>query len=338
MQRFAGAFKKVFPNALCQWEDFSRQNAFDIRDAYFHDLISFNDDIQGTGAVATAMKIKEEKLRDQIFLIYGAGAGGIGIAEQIERALIESGLPDTEAQDRIFTLDRIGLVTSDIAEPYQSKFAKDSAELPWYRGQKDGNLLNVIKSARVTVLIGTSGQSGHFTKEVIAAMVANTERPVIMPLSNPTENSEASPADILHWTSGKALVAAGSPFEPVTQGGKKIRIGQCNNVFIFPGLGLGVLASGGREVLPAFFTAAAKAVSECVASEDFNKGILMPPVESLREAGRKVAFAVGCTAIRENVSGHCAFSEFQHRNDEERLKTLIERMMWKPEYVPLIPK
>lgn len=343
MQRFAGAFKKIFPNALCQWEDFSRQNAFDIRDAYLHDLISFNDDIQGTGAVAlsaiiTAMKIKEEKLRDQIFLIYGAGAGGIGIAEQIERALIESGLPDTEAQDRIFTLDRIGLVTSDIAEPYQSKFAKDSAKLPWYRGQKDGNLLNVIKNARVTVLIGTSGQSGHFTKEVIAAMVANTERPVIMPLSNPTENSEASPADILHWTSGKALVAAGSPFEPVTQGGKKIRIGQCNNVFIFPGLGLGVLASGGREVLPSFFTAAAKAVSECVASEDFNKGILMPPVESLREVGRKVAFAVGCAAIRENVSGHCAFSEFQHRNDEERLKTLIERMMWKPEYVPLIPK
>lgn len=344
VQRFARAFKSVLPKALCQWEDFSQQNAFAIRDAYLHDLISFNDDIQGTGAVALAaiiasMRIKGEGIEDQVFLIYGAGAGGIGIAEQIEAGLISRGLSEAEAKKRIFTLDRMGLVTlENFAQAYQKKFAKDPAELPWFSEEKDGTLLNVIKKARVTVLIGTSGQSGHFTKEVVEAMTANSKRPVIMPLSNPTEKCEAAPKDIIHWTSGQALIATGSPFESVEYGGRHIRTGQCNNVFIFPGVGLGVLASGAKEVLPSFFSAAANAVAESMSVEDLNDGVLMPPVESLSEVSQKVALAVGLEAIRKNVSGPCAFSTFQHNNEQHRLERLIEKMQWKPVYLPLIPK
>ncbi len=343
IQRFARAFRVVFPNALCQWEDFSKQNAFAIRDSYLHDLISFNDDIQGTGAITlagifSAMKIKNELITDQVYLIHGAGAGGVGIAEQIDVALIEAGLDPEAARARIFTLDSQGLVTSDRKlEPYKEKFAKDPAQLPWLRDSGDASLLNVIRKAKVTVLIGTSGQHGYFSQEIVAAMQANSERPVILPLSNPTSMSEAEPKDIYEWTNGRALVATGSPFEPVSHGGKTTRIGQCNNVFVFPGVGLGVLASGAKEVLPAFFTAAAKAVSEQVSEADLKNGILFPAIDKLSEVSLQVAFAVGEVAIKEGVSRLCVCSNFQHNNDIKRLKELITRMRWQPVYLPLIP-
>lgn len=343
MQQFAKAFKAVFPNALCQWEDFSKQNAFAVRDAYLHDLISFNDDIQGTGAVTlsavfAAMKIKGEKIEDQVYLVHGAGAGGVGIAEQIEAALIEHGLRESEARKKIFTLDSQGVVTSDRrVEPYKAKYAKNPVAMNWLEDSGGNALLDTIKHAGVTVLIGTSGQPGCFTREVVEAMAANSERPVILPLSNPTDKAEALPRDIYKWTKGKGLVATGSPFPPVAQDGKKVRIGQCNNVFIFPGVGLGVLASGAREVLPSFFTAAAKAVAEHVPAEDLAAGVLMPRVGTLKEVTDSVALEVGLAAIREGVSGPCAFSSFKHKNDPERLKTLIEKMRWEPKYLPLVP-
>ena len=343
MQQFAKAFKAVFPNALCQWEDFSKQNAFAVRDAYLHDLISFNDDIQGTGAVTlaaifAAMRIKGEEIEDQVYLVHGAGAGGVGIAEQIEVALIEHGLRENQARRRIFTLDSQGVVTTDRkVEPYKAKFAKNPVEMSWLQEHDEKPLLETVKHAGVTVLIGTSGQSGCFTREVVRAMAANTERPVILPLSNPTDQAEAKPQDIYKWTEGKALVATGSPFPPVKHDGKEFRIGQCNNVFIFPGVGLGTLASGAREVLPSFFTAGAKAVAEHVSQEDLDGGILMPRVEFLQEVSVSVAHGVGLAAIREGVSGRCAFSKFQHKDDPDRLRTLIENMRWKPEYLPLIP-
>jgi malate dehydrogenase (oxaloacetate-decarboxylating) len=343
IQQFARAFKNVFPHSLCQWEDFSKQNAFAVRDAYLHDLISFNDDIQGTGAVTlaaifAAMKIKGEKIEDQVYLVHGAGAGGIGIAEQIETALIESGLRENEARRRIFTLDSRGVVTSDrMVEPYKGKFAKNPVEMNWLQDSGDNALLDTVRHGGVTVLIGTSGQSGCFTREVVEAMAANSERPVILPLSNPTDQAEALPKDIYKWTGGRALVATGSPFPPVKQDGKKIRIGQCNNVFIFPGVGLGVLVTGAREVLPSFFTAAAKAVAEHVTQEDIAAGVLMPRVDKLKEVSSSVAFEVGLAAIREKVSGSCAFSKFKHKNDPERLKMLIEKIHWEPAYLPLVP-
>jgi len=342
VQRFAKAFRAVFPNALCQWEDFSKQNAFAIRDAYLHDLISFNDDIQGTGAVTlagilTAMRIKKEKLEDQIYLIHGAGAGGVGIAEQIETALIENGLSPETARSRIYTLDSQGLVTSDRKlEPYKEKFAKDPSQLPWLKKAGDGALENVVKHEKVTVLIGTSGQSGCFTREVVQAAAANTPRPVILPLSNPTSMAEALPEDIYKWTDGKALVATGSPFPPVVHNGKTYKVGQCNNVFIFPGVGLGIIASGAKEVLPSFFTAAAHAASQCVQPDAMARGELLPPISELRNVSLKVAQAVGLTAIRANVGHLCACSDFQHDNDEEKLNKLITNMRWQPEYLPII--
>ncbi|MDX1776478.1 MAG: NAD-dependent malic enzyme [Desulfobulbales bacterium] len=343
MQQFAKAFKAVFPHALCQWEDFSKQNAFAVRDAYLHDLISFNDDIQGTGAITlaaifAAMKIKDEKVEDQVYLVHGAGAGGIGIAEQIETAMIENGLREKEARRRIFTLDSRGVVTSDrMVEPYKAKYAKNPVEMSWLQESGAKALLEAVAHAGVTVLIGTSGQPGCFTREVVEAMAANCDRPVILPLSNPTDKTEALPQDIYNWTSGKALVATGSPFPPVNMAGKEIRVGQCNNVFIFPGVGLGTLASGAKEVLPSFFTAAAKAVAELISGEDLEKGILMPRVENLMEVSDNVALAVGLAAIREGVSGPCAFSKFKHKNDPDRLQTLIKNMHWQPEYLPLVP-
>ncbi|GAB4337881.1 MAG: NAD-dependent malic enzyme [Desulfobulbaceae bacterium] len=342
VQRFARAFRNVFPNALCQWEDFSKQNAFAIRDAYLHDLISFNDDIQGTGAVAlagilTAMKIKKERLRDQVFLIHGAGAGGIGIAEQIETALCEEGLTPDEARARILTLDSRGLIVyRDDLLPYKKKFAKDPVWLSWLQDENDKELANVVAKAGVTVLIGTSGQPGCFTREIVTSMLEHTDRPVIMPLSNPTTMAEAIPADIYRWTDGRALVGTGSPFPPVEHGGKTYRIGQCNNVFIFPGVGLGVLASGAREVLPEFFTAAARAVSGFVTHEEMEAGGLVPDVTALREVSLQVAMAVGETAIRLGISRPCAFSSFQHNNDPARLNTLIRKMRWEPDYIPLV--
>lgn len=343
VQRFAKAFRTVYPNALCQWEDFSKQNAFAIRDAHLHDLISFNDDIQGTGAVAlagimAAMKVKGEWLGDQTFLVYGAGAGGVGIADQIEAALIEEGLTIAEARARIFTVDSKGLVTRDRElEPYKQNFAKDPAALPWLKEPGDNTLIKVVENEKVTVLIGTSGQAGSFTKEVVCAMRAHTEQPLIMPLSNPTAKAEALPADIIRWSKGRALVATGSPFSPVMYKERKIRIGQGNNVFIFPGVGLGVLASGAREVRPEFFTAAARAVAEIVPVADLRQGVLYPPISALRRVSRRVALAVGSAAIAQGVSGPCVFSRFQHENDPGRMEELVANMMWEPVYLPLTP-
>ena len=343
IQRFARAFRAVFPNALCQWEDFSKQNAFAIRDSYLSDLISFNDDIQGTGAVTlagiyAAMRVKKESIADQVYLIHGAGAGGIGIAEQIEAALLEEGLDKDQARAKIFTVDSRGLVTNDRQlDPYKEKFAKSPESIPWLKDGTDGSLLNIIKNEKVTVLIGTSGQRGCFTEEVIKAVMANTNRPIILPLSNPTSMSEALPEDIYKWTNGKALVATGSPFEPVEHDGKQIRIGQCNNVFIFPGVGLGVIASGAKEVLPSFFTAGAKAVAQQVSDDDLESGILFPSIDALREVSLQVAFAVGEAAINEGVGRLCVYSNFQHNNDIGRLRKLITKMRWDPQYLPLIP-
>jgi malate dehydrogenase (oxaloacetate-decarboxylating) len=342
IQRFARAFRNVFPNALCQWEDFSKQNAFAIRDTFLHDLISFNDDIQGTGAVAlaaiyTAMRIKQERLAKQKFLIHGAGAGGIGIAEQIMVALCAEGMSEEEACQQIFTLDSQGLITTDRELlPYKQKFARDPATLDWLREEQDGQLENVVKKAGITVLIGTSGQPGCFSKEVVISLLDHTDRPVIMPLSNPTDHAEAVPADLYSWTGGRALIGTGSPFPDVLHEGRAFSVAQANNVFVFPGVGLGALVSGSRAVLPEFFTAAAGAVSSCVSPVNMKDGALLPPVTDLAEVSLKVAQAVGEAAIAAGVSRPCAFSSFQHHNDSVRLQQLIRHFRWQPTYLPLV--
>ncbi|WP_300463550.1 NAD-dependent malic enzyme [Desulfobacula sp.] len=339
IEKFVKAFKKVFPRALCQWEDFSKQKAFTVRDTYLKELISFNDDIQGTGSVAlagilAAMRVKKEKMTDQVYLVNGAGAGGVGIAEQIQTELMEQGMDKNDAIARIFTMDSKGVVTSDrTLEPYKMKFAKDPATLAWLTSPADNTILNTVKNERITVLIGTSGQAGLFTRDIVDAVGNNTERPVILPLSNPTTKAEALPKDVYEWTDGKALVATGSPFDPVHHNGQAYRIGQMNNAFIFPGVGLGIVASGATEVLPVFFSAAAHALAEFISEEDFKNGILFPPLDQLREVSLEVAKRVGAEAIKANVAQKdCAFSKFKHQNDPERLNTIVDKIRWSPKY------
>ncbi|MEA1968382.1 MAG: NAD-dependent malic enzyme [Thermodesulfobacteriota bacterium] len=344
IEKFAMAFKKVFPNALCQWEDFSKQNAFTIKDAYIKELVSFNDDIQGTGSITlagvlAAMKLKKEKLKTQKFLIYGAGAGGVGITEQIFSALLEEGVSEKDAKKCIFTMDSRGLITSDHdLDPYKKKFAQDPSELPWFNTPKDNSLENIVKQGKITVLIGTSAQTNSFTKKIVMQMCENCNRPVILPISNPTDKAEAHPEDIYRWSDGKALVATGSPFNPVIHNGREIRIGQCNNFFVFPGIGLGVIASGAKEVLPSFFTAAAKAVVANIDEDDLADGIILPKIDQVGKISRDVAVEVGKAAIAANVcKKELPFSEFNHNNDESRLETIIDNMKWEPKYTNLIP-
>jgi malate dehydrogenase (oxaloacetate-decarboxylating) len=340
IDKFVTAFKKVYPKALCQWEDFSKQIAFTLRDKYLNEVISFNDDIQGTGSVAltgiiAAMKVKKKKMTDQVYLIHGAGAGGVGIAEQIQTELMELGMGEAEAIAKIFTLDSRGIVTSDRdLEPYKEKFAKDPKALTWLKTPEDNTLLNAVKNEKVTVLIGTSGQPGCFTKEIVDAVSKHTDRPVILPLSNPTTKTEAIPKDLYEWTDGKALVATGSPFDPVVHNGKAYRIGQMNNAFIFPGVGMGIVASGATVVLPVFFSAAAHAVAEFISKEDLENGILFPPLDQLNKISLEVAKRVGAEAIKANVTQNdCAFSTSRHNNDVEKLNTLTEKMAWSPKYL-----
>jgi malate dehydrogenase (oxaloacetate-decarboxylating) len=221
-------------------------------------------------------------------------------------------------------------------EPYKQKYAKDPDTLDWFNEESDLQLERVAAKAGITVLIGTSGQQGCFSREVIAAVMKNTAIPVVMPLSNPTSMAEALPEDLYEWTGGKVLVGTGSPFKPVCYNEKTYRIGQCNNVFVFPGVGLGVLTSGAREVRPEFFTAAARAVSDCVGQQEMAQGCLMPDVTDLKNVTLKVALAVGASAIDLGVSRHCAFSNFQHDNDVVRLGKLIRKMRWEPDYLPLV--
>jgi len=190
-----------------------------------------------------------------------------------------------------------------------------------------------VKNEKVTVLIGTSGQPGCFTREIVDAVGQNTDRPVVLPLSNPTTKTEALPADLYEWTDGKALVATGSPFADVEHGGKSYRIGQMNNAFVFPGVGLGIVASGATEVLPVFFSAAAHAVAGFICDQDIQDGILCPPLDQLKKVSIEVAKRVGAEAIKAGVTQNdCAFSEFNHENDETRLNTLVDKMCWSPEY------
>jgi malate dehydrogenase (oxaloacetate-decarboxylating) len=341
IQTFATAFNKVFPNALCQWEDFSKQNAFAIRDAYVDKMISFNDDIQGTGAVTlsaiiAAMRIKKQSLKDQVYLIHGAGAGGIGVAEQIYVALREEGLSKLEALAKIFTTDSKGLVITGHNQPiYKEKFAKSAADFPWITTLKRDCLQDVIEQAEVTVLIGTSGQPGSFTKPIVQAVLENSSRPVILPLSNPTTKCEATPEEIIHWTNGTALIATGSPFEPVMYNNKSHTIGQCNNVFVFPGVGLGIIGSGATTVSPTFFTAAAHAVANQIPEQSLENGELLPQINLLKNVCMEVAYAVGEKAISDNPELTCKFSQVNHDGNPQILRDILNNMRWSPAYLPI---
>lgn len=339
--RFVRAFRNVYPNALCQWEDFSNKNAFAIRDAFADELISFNDDIQGTGAITlaaiySAMKIKAESLADQVYLVCGDGARGIGIAEQIEDGLCDLGLDVESAREKIFVYDGKSIIsTKNRYEHYKMKYAKNPEVYGWLNDSEQSQLADIISSAGITVLVGACGQPGCFTQKVIEAVSKNSKRPVILPLSDYEQCAEAVPMDIERWSNGKALIAHGSNCGVSPSEDSNPVLAPCNNVLIFPGMALGTLASGARQVLPGFFTAAAKAVAESVSKESREKGQLVPSVSDMREVAVRVANEVSMSAVRAGVSRPCAFSDYKHENDQVRMRKLIQGIRWEPEYLPL---
>ena len=297
MEEFVGAVRSEFSGALIQWEDFRKDNALAVMDRFQSRVLSFNDDIQGTGAVAlsgllSAQRIHGRPLIQERILIVGAGAAGLGIFRQIRHALLEEGLPNEELGRAIAVLDSRGLVVNDrtLSDGYKREFAwSPSLARRWNLGERDRGLETVCGRYQPTVLIGTSGHRGAFSEPVIRSMMRSTERPVILPMSNPTEFSEATPQDLFDWTNGQALVAAGSPFADVTVSGRKRRVGQANNAFIFPGIGLGALLSGADQITEGLFYAAGRALAESVTDEELESGLLYPAISRLHEVSLRVA-------------------------------------------------
>lgn len=334
LDRFVRAFRRRFPDALLQWEDFSKQKAFDLLGRYREVLPSFNDDVQGTGAVVlagllAAARVSRRPLTEEVFAIHGAGAGGVGVARQIIIGLRRAGLSEAEARARVLVLDSRGLILEgrEGAEAYKAEVAQPAGRVEGWHFRGDApDLLETVREGGVTGLIGLSGRRGAFTREVVAAVAANTPVPLVLPLSNPTANSEAVPEDVLEWTDGRALVATGSPFADVVRDGARTVIGQGNNVFVFPGLGLGAMLARARSVSDGMLGAAAEALAEYVDAGRLAQGALYPRVSALRGVSRHVAEAVMRQAREEGL----ARAEFGDDLAEE-----IERSTWAAEYLPI---
>jgi malate dehydrogenase (oxaloacetate-decarboxylating) len=330
---YVQAARRLFPDALLHWEDLGAGNAHRVLDRYELETCTFNDDIQGTGAVALAavlsgLKVSGGRLTDQRIVIHGAGTAGIGIARQLAAAAEEEGTVD--GRGGIWALSSRGLLcTSDSGlRDFQRAFARSEADVSGFARDGDGRigLAEVVRQVRPTILIGTAGQPGSFNEEVVRTMAAHCERPIVMPLSNPTSLSEAEPADVLAWTEGRALVATGSPFPPVTVGTKTVLIAQANNALVFPGLGLGVVVARARRITPGMIRAAARAIAD--ERDSINPDApLLPPIETLRSTSAAVAAAVGRAAVLDGVAGR----------EEETFEDTVGATMWEPVYRPLRP-
>ncbi len=329
--RFVDAVRERYPNAVLQWEDLSKDSAFAVLERYRKKLASFNDDIQGTGAVTlagvlSACKLRGDKLRDQRIVVFGAGAGGAGVAWALVRGMMRDGLTEKEAMERMFLLDSKGLISDDRAmEDYKRPFAKSKDVV----AKVGTSLLEVVERAKATALLGLSGQPGTFTEAIVRVMGKNTERPIVFALSNPTTSCEAQPADILAWTGGRAIVATGSPFPPVSFGGKLYEIGQGNNAFIFPGLGFGAVLAQAREVTEAMVMAAAIALTDYTAENHLDKGLIYPPVVELREVSARVAARVITQAFEDGVAG-------VSREKLGDVLAYVRTKMWQPKYLPFV--
>jgi malic enzyme len=330
LDEFVEAVNSVFPGAMIQWEDFRKDNALDVLDRYVDKLPSFNDDIQGTGATAlagilSAARVHGRKLVDEKIVILGAGAAGLGIARQIRAGLEAEGLAPDEATHRVAALDSRGLLVNNgaLRDAYKREMAWEAA-VASQRGLAAGaDLEAVVKAFAPTVLIGASGQRGAFSEDIVRQVAATVERPVIMPMSNPTDQSEAVPAAVLEWTDGRALMATGSPFDPVQRGDLTFRIGQGNNAFIFPGVGLGVLLAGATKVTNRMFYAAAQALAGAVSEAELVTGLLYPDVDRLREVSASVAAAVMAQAVNSRLCGEM---------DATTIRRTVSEGMWEPTY------
>ncbi len=334
IEDFVTAVTERWPEVLLHWEDFAGSNAARLLERYRDRLCTFNDDIQGTAAIAAstllaAINVTGVPLTEQRIAVLGAGSAGCGIASLLLRAMIDAGASEAEARRRFFLVDRYGLLVEGMAAitPAQQPFLRRPADLEGWRLQKQGaiGLLDVATNARPTVLIGVSGQGGAFTEPVVRAMAQTVERPVIFPLSNPTSRSEATPEQLMTWTDGRALIGAGSPFPPLQWNGRTSKVNQTNNSYIFPGVGLGVLAAGARRITDAMFMVAGKKVAELSPTVTDKDGQLLPPVTELRSVAITVAQAVARQAQADGVAEAC---------DAATLDARIAARIWDPKYQP----
>lgn len=335
VERFVQGVKRTFPNALVQWEDFGKQNAFGLLETYKHRILSFNDDIQGTGATAaaalrTAFKITGTKASEHRIGILGFGQAGSGVANAICNLMaFDEGLPVEECRRRIYALDMPGLLLEGMkVEPYQRNFLQPREAIAEWPIPKDRapNLAEVVKHARITTVIGLAAQPGAFDEPLLRQLAENTPRPIVMALSNPTSKCEATPEQVLRVTNGRALVATGSPSPPCpTPDGRTLRISQCNNLYIFPGTGLGAIVAQATRVSALMFQAASRAVSELVSDEQLCNGELLPPLADIRRVSFHVALAVARQAREEGIG---------IKVSDDRLASLIYAAMWEPHYYP----
>ncbi len=337
IEAFVEGVLQVFPHAVLQWEDFKQHNAIRLLDRYRHRITSFNDDIQGTAAVVmagilAALRVLDEALGVQRLVFLGAGAAGIGIARLVKAAMRRDGVSEEAVRAAIVQLDSRGL-TYQRREPLDDdkrEFALGGPEMAHYGFEAGGtyDLEEVVRRVRPTMLIGTSGTPGTFTQAAIREMAAHTRIPIVLPLSNPTSRSEATPAEVLEWTDGYAIVATGSPFEPIVRGGRAHVIGQANNAFCFPGIGLGAIVAEAREITDEMFLVAAEALARLVVPERLEQGALYPSQSELRAVSRQIAIVVARCA-RDSGVGR-AFHE-------DEIARAVDAAMWYPDYVPYEP-
>jgi malate dehydrogenase (oxaloacetate-decarboxylating) len=327
---YVKAAAKLFPNAVLQWEDFGPTNGRRILQKYRGQHRTFNDDLQGSGAIAlaaavSAMRICGTLLRNQRIVIFGAGVAGIGIADLIRDVMIEEGLPADEATRRFWCVDVHGLLTNDMGDrlhDYQATYARPAAEVKSWRADSAAiGLAEVIRQVRPTMLIGTSGVGNTFTSAIVKEMARHTDRPIIFPFSSPPSLAEATPADLIAWTDGRALIATGSPFTPVTHKGITHVIGQANNAMLYPGLGLGAIVSRARLISVGMLSAAAHALSSLVAVR-LPGASLLPHIDDLRSVTVTVAVAVAEAAVAEGLAGA----------ELPDIVQQVEDAMWQPEY------
>jgi malate dehydrogenase (oxaloacetate-decarboxylating) len=330
---FVNSVKKRWPHVLLQWEDFAGSNAARFLARYRDLLCTFNDDIQGTAAVATATLISAINvtgipLEKQKIVIVGFGSAGLGITNLLARFMQDTGLTEQEARNRFFAIDLYGLVTENGKDvrPEQLPYARNPQEVQgWKQPNGEITLLDVVRNVKPSVLIGVSGQPGAFTEEVVREMAKHSDRPVIFPLSNPTSCSEATAQDLMNWTEGRALIGTGSPFEPVNVGGKKVPVTQTNNSYIFPGLALGIVSSKARRVTDNMVKAAAEELVRQLPTQKDKQASLLPPLSEARQLGRLIGLAVGRQAIRD---GQALVA------NEDALNRELQGNIWEPVYVP----
>ncbi|WP_327719795.1 NAD-dependent malic enzyme [Streptomyces sp. NBC_00490] len=328
IEAFVSAVEAELPGTLLQWEDFATAHARPILGRYQDRLLTFNDDIQGTAAVAlgaltTATKVAGTRLTDHRVVVLGAGSAAIGVADMIRTALVEEGLSEQQAADRFWFVDIDGLLVSSRTDltPEQRVYARDDAEVRQWGGS---DLAQVVDEVKPTVLIGLSTAHGAFTEEIVRTMADACDRPVILPLSNPTSNAEAEPADLARWTDGRALIAAGSPFPPLKVDGREVPVAQANNVYVFPAVGLAVAACRASRVTDRMMVAAARAVGECAARAGTDEATpLLPPLAGMREAAREIALAVAEAAVEDGVAPQAT---------EAELREAISATQWTPRY------